>query len=70
MQKLGEEVDQWEKKVDALNHMANKLVDEYNSDDVVKVKAIVEKDNNKWTSLVGRYGNICYLLFVWLKSRI
>ena len=34
--------------------MADKLAEEHQHDDVTKVRAMVEKDNQRWTSLIAR----------------
>ena len=54
-QKLSDEVEQWQKRVDALNHMSRKLQEEYsNCDDTTKVKTDIDKINARWTHLLSR----------------
>ena len=52
-QRLQAEVDQWQKSVDALNAMAQKLVDEYSQDDTTKIKQNIDKINQRWTQLLS-----------------
>ena len=53
-QKLQQEVSHWQKRVDALNEMAQKLVAEYNSDDTSKVKDTIAQMNNRWQQFKSR----------------
>ena len=54
VQKIQEEVDSWKKKVGNLNHMADKLCDEYTNDDTSKIKTQKEDLNNKWAHVLSR----------------
>lgn len=54
VQKQQQELDQWQKRVDAMNHMAQKLIEDYEDDDNTKVKDTVENTNSKWYRLLQK----------------
>ena len=53
-QKLQQETTQWQKRVDTLNQMADRLITEYNSDDTSKVKDTVALMNTRWQQFKAR----------------
>lgn len=54
LQKLQEEVQNWQPKVDDFNKMADKMVEQFSSDDLSGLKDAVAKVNAGWTSLLAR----------------
>ena len=53
-QKLQEEVEGWQSKVDDLNHMAHKMTEQFSSDDLAGLKDTLDTVNTNWTSLLAR----------------
>jgi hypothetical protein len=54
LQKQQQELEEWQKKIDAMNHIAQKLIEDYEDDDNSKVKDTVEQANSKFYRLLQR----------------
>ena len=54
LQKLRGEVEGWQQKVDDLNHSADKMADQFSSDDLAGVKDTMSAINTRWTHLQDR----------------